>query len=52
VTVLHVQGGKVRLGFTAPRHVRVLRQEVLRASTDSAISDPTAAAVEVEASVT
>jgi carbon storage regulator len=52
VTVLHVQGGKVRLGFSAPRHVRVLRQEVLRASTDGAAAEPTAAGVEVEVSVT
>ncbi len=52
VTVLHVRGGKVRLGFSAPRHVRVLREEVLRSSPDGAAADPTAVAVEVEASVT
>jgi carbon storage regulator len=52
VTVLHVRGGKVRLGFTAPRHVRVLREEVLRSSTNGTAADPIAAAVEVEASVT
>jgi carbon storage regulator len=51
VTVLHVRGGKVRLGFCAPRDVRVLREEVLRSSTEGA-ADPTAAAVEVEVSVT
>jgi carbon storage regulator len=31
VTVLRVRGGKVRLGFTAPLEVRVLRQEAMRA---------------------
>ncbi len=55
VTVLHVRGGKVRLGFSAPRHVRVLREEVLREEVlrprDGEAADPTAA-VEVEASVT
>jgi carbon storage regulator len=30
VTVLQVRGGKVRLGFSAPRDVRVMREEVLR----------------------
>jgi carbon storage regulator len=30
VTILKVQGGKVRLGFTAPRNVRVDRQEAVR----------------------
>ncbi len=52
VTVLHIRGGKVRLGFSAPRSVRVLREEVLRPSTDGAAADATATAVEVEASVT
>jgi carbon storage regulator len=33
VTVLQVRGGKVRLGFSAPRDVRVLREEVLRPAT-------------------
>jgi len=46
VTVLRVRGGKVRLGFTAPPSVRVLRQEVLRRG--EAPADPTAARVEVE----
>ena len=46
VTVLRVRGGKVRLGFTAPRSVRVLRQEVLRPG--EAPADPAAAPVEVE----
>jgi carbon storage regulator len=52
VTVLHVRGGKVRLGFSAPRNVRVLREEVLRPSASESRPDPTATAVEVEASVT
>ena len=30
VTVLHVRGGKVRLGFTAPKSVRVYRHEAAR----------------------
>jgi len=32
VTVLRVHGGKVRLGFTAPQSVRVLRQEAVGAA--------------------
>jgi carbon storage regulator len=52
VTVLHIRGGKVRLGFNAPRTVRVLREEVLRPSTEDGSADLTAAAVEIEASVT
>ena len=51
VTVLHVRGGNP-LGFSAPPHVRVLREEVLRSSPDGTAADPTASAVEVEASVT
>jgi carbon storage regulator len=49
VTVLRIHGGKVRLGFTAPRSVRVLRQEVLRPA--EAPADPTTARVEVEVEV-
>jgi carbon storage regulator len=52
VTVLHVRGGKVQLGFNAPRNVRVLREEVLRPSTEDGPADLTATAVEIEASVT
>jgi carbon storage regulator len=52
VTVLHVRGGKVRLGFNAPRNVRVLREEVLRPSTEDGPVDLTPTAVEIEASVT
>ncbi len=29
VTVLEIRGGRVRLGITAPPHVKVLRQEVV-----------------------
>jgi carbon storage regulator len=50
VTVLHIRGGKVRLGFSAPPSVRVLREEVLRPEGDPC--DPTAATVDVEVSVT
>lgn len=31
VTVVTSAGGQVRLGITAPQHVRVLREEVLKA---------------------
>ena len=50
VTVLHVRGGKVRLGFSAPRDVRVLREEVLR-STEMPTDSP-AGSIEVEVAVT
>jgi carbon storage regulator len=49
VTVLHVRGGKVRLGFNAPRTVRVLREEVLRSTTEQGPADLTT--IDVEASV-
>jgi carbon storage regulator len=52
VTVLHIRGGKVRLGFDAPRNVRVLRQEILRGPTSEPLSESTATSVEIEASVT
>jgi carbon storage regulator len=52
VTVLHVRGGTVRLGFNAPRNVSVLREEVLRSTTADAPAETTATAVEIEASVT
>jgi carbon storage regulator len=32
VTVLAIRGGKVRLGFAAPRDVRILREEITSAS--------------------
>jgi carbon storage regulator len=51
VTVLHIRGGKVRLGFSAPRNVRVLREEVLRPPSDGA-EEAEATPVEVEASAT
>jgi carbon storage regulator len=52
VTVLHIRGGKVRLGFNAPRNVRVLREEVLQSPTSTELSiEATAAAVEVETAV-
>jgi carbon storage regulator len=52
VTVLHVRGGKVRLGFNAPRAVRVLREEVLRSSIEDGPADLTTIPVDVETSVT
>ena len=30
LTVLEIRGGKVRLGFTAPTHISVHREEVYR----------------------
>jgi carbon storage regulator len=39
VTILRVQGGKVRLGFTAPRNVRVNRQEAIRNVREDAVDD-------------
>ncbi len=50
VTVLHIRGGKVRLGFSAPPSVRLVREELLQPHDDC--SDPEAATVEVEVSVT
>jgi carbon storage regulator len=52
VTVLQVRGGTVRLGFNAPRNVRVLGEEVLRSTTADLPAESTAAAAEIEASVT
>jgi carbon storage regulator len=56
VTVLQVRGGKVRLGFSAPRDVRVLREEVLRPAAIDVPADENQAAetavVEVEAVLT
>jgi carbon storage regulator len=40
VTVLHVRGDKVRLGFTAPREVRVYREEACRTVAPAAVSQP------------
>ncbi|MGH8514169.1 MAG: carbon storage regulator CsrA [Gammaproteobacteria bacterium] len=31
VTVVSAAGGQVKLGITAPQHVRVLREEILKA---------------------
>ena len=56
VTVLQVRGGKVRLGFSAPRDVRVLREEVLRPAAVGAPAEEShadaPASVEVEAALT
>jgi carbon storage regulator len=41
VTVLHVRGDKVRLGFTAPREVRVYREEAFRAASPDAAQPQT-----------
>jgi carbon storage regulator CsrA len=51
VTVLHIRGGKVRLGFNAPRDIRVLREEILRGASPLAVTGDTATAVEIEAVV-
>ena len=50
VTVLHIRGGKVRLGFSAPPSVRLVREELLRP--EGNCSDLEAGTVEVEVSVT
>jgi carbon storage regulator len=34
VTVVAAAGGQVKLGITAPQHVRVLREEILKALKD------------------
>jgi carbon storage regulator len=39
VTILKVQGGKVRLGFTAPRNVRVNRKEAVGRENRDAAED-------------
>jgi carbon storage regulator len=53
VTVLHIRGGKVRLGFNAPRDVRVLREEVMRSTAeDTPAPIATEFEVEVETSLT
>jgi len=39
VTILKVQGGKVRLGFIAPRNVRVNRQEAVHRESADAPQD-------------
>jgi carbon storage regulator len=45
ITVLGVEGGKVRIGITAPRHITVDRQEVYerkqRESSPATTEDPT-----------
>ena len=38
VTVVELQGGKVRLGITAPKNVRVLRKELLPPSDQAGAS--------------
>jgi carbon storage regulator len=43
VTVLRIQGERVRLGFSAPKDVRICRQELsgaTRAETDRPVSRP------------
>lgn len=34
--VMYIEGGRVGLGFDAPRDVRIVREEVLEASHDNA----------------
>lgn len=51
VTILRIRGGKVRLGVAAPRSVRVLRKEIMRAAEVPTDTDP-ATSVAIEASVT
>jgi carbon storage regulator len=49
VTVLHIRGGKVRLGFNAPHDVRVLREEIFRGASPLEVTVGSATAVEIEA---
>lgn len=40
VTVVAVHGNQVRLGFRAPDHVSIFRQELLQKSEPAACSEP------------
>jgi carbon storage regulator len=48
ITVVEVQGDKVRIGITAPREIRVLRGELLR-EVESANADAAAAGADLDA---
>lgn len=43
ITILHTQGGKVRLGIEAPRSKHVLRRELCDASEAARLGRPLAA---------
>ena len=45
ITVVEVRGGKVRLGFRAPDHVAIHRQEIYESITSSAPNDGAATQV-------
>jgi sRNA-binding carbon storage regulator CsrA len=47
--MLHVRGGKVRLGFAAPRDVRILREEVRNGSAADDADDSESKEIAVEA---
>ncbi len=44
VTVVKIEGGQVRLGIDAPRHVRVFRQEIAGKNDAGSSSEPLAVA--------
>jgi carbon storage regulator len=44
VTVVKIEGGQVRLGIDAPRHVRVFRQEIASKNGAGLPCEPLAAA--------
>jgi carbon storage regulator len=44
VTVVKIEGGQVRLGIEAPRHVKVFRQEIARKNDVGLPSEALAAA--------
>ncbi|WP_165227784.1 carbon storage regulator CsrA [Aquisphaera insulae] len=39
VTVVKIEGGQVRLGIEAPRHVKVFREEILDHATSKKVQD-------------
>lgn len=48
VTIMRVQGGQVRIGIDAPKHVEVLRGERAEAGDAAAAADSTGAAAATE----
>ena len=41
ITVVSVEGGRVRLAISAPQDVPILRSELVAANKDSAVEEPT-----------
>ena len=44
VTVVKIEGGQVRLGIDAPRHIKVFRQEILGKAGRTPTQEPLVAA--------